>query len=493
MKRQPAKVNYFFGDVYRECGAVIKNVFEKWLERIGDYWENFVDQFLELKDSIGDIITFQAPFSGFFRSLFRSVTFGWSLAIFILNLVFTPIICSAFSLLYIIVMFFTMLLIYLFYTFVNFLDWTYRKIKKISSGCPACQTRFDLPIYVCPSCGVEHTRLIPSKYGILKRECECGSKIPTTFLNGRQKLEAICPNPECHAPLTGEANVQVWLPVLGGPSSGKTCLITMAISEIEKKIAVQNNLKFIYKTNTVDNRDDLYETNMNAIAQGYNPPKTDATADNMRLKYYQFNLDAPKSKVGNLISLCDMPGEVFRSDTDLAQIGLTNCDGFILVVDPLSIQEYRDELSKDDSFDAYAYGASDMPMDEVTTMLLSTLDNMLHKNGARVKKICAVVFTKLDIPGLEEKIGETAVNEYIALNKGADKAKATNAVCERFLLDYGEHNFLQVLKQKFTDVRFFTCAPLGHNEDGTQFNPIKVEESVLWLVDKKCPSLHFKV
>lgn len=385
-----------------------------------------------------------------------------------------------------------MLIIYLFFSLIRFIDWLFRKIKKISGGCPACQHRFDLPIYICPSCGVEHTRLIPSKYGILKRECECGAKIPTTFLNGRQKLDGICPH--CNSPLTDAgAHVEVWLPVLGGPSAGKTCFITMAISEIEKNVATQNKLKFTYKLNTVDNREDLYATNMNAISQGYNPPKTDATADNMQMKYYQFNLDPIKGNVGNFISLCDMPGEVFRSDTDLAQIGLTHADGFILVIDPLSIQEYRDELSKDGNFDAYAYGASDMPMDEVTTMLLSTLDNMLHKNGAVVKKICAVVFTKLDIPGLEEKIGETAVNNYITLNNGIDKAKATNAVCEQFLLDYGENNFLQVLKQKFTDFRFFTCAPLGHNENGTQFNPIRVEESVLWLADKKCPSLHFKV
>lgn len=491
MKSQPARVNYFFGDVYRESGAVIGNVFEKWVDRIGDYWEKFVDSFIGLKGSILDIITFEAPFSGFFRSLFHSVIFGWSLAIFILNLVFTPIVCASFTLLYIIVMALTMVLIYLFFTFVNFLDWTYRKIKKISSGCPACQQKFDLPIYICPSCGVEHTRLIPSKYGILKRECECGAKLPTTFLNGRQKLKGICP--KCSTPLTDAgAHVEVWIPVLGGPSSGKTCLITMSISEIEKNVARQNNLNFSYTPNVADNREDLYETNIEAITQGRIPPKT-IVAGNMQMKYYQFHLDPQKGNVGNFISLCDMPGEIFRSDTDLAQIGLTKADGFILVVDPLSVQEFREEMEKDADFDAYAYGASDMPMDEVTTMLLNTLDNMLHKTGMVVKKICAVVFTKLDIPGLEDKIGETAVNSYMASHKGVDKAKATNAVCEQFLLDYGETNFVQVLKQKFTDVRYFTCAPLGHVENGTQFTPIRVEESVLWLATKTCPSLHFKV
>ncbi len=492
MKTQPAQVNYFFGDVYKECGAVIKNVFEKWLDRMGDYWEKFVDNAGELKDGVLDIITFEAPISGFFRSLFRAVLFGWSLAILLLNVVFTPAICAVFSLLYIIVMTLTMFFIYLFFTFVNFLDWLYRKIKKISSGCPACQHKFDLPVYVCPSCGVEHSRLIPSKYGILKRECECGEKLPTTFLNGRQKLDGLCPH--CGAPLSDAgAHVEVWVPVIGGPSSGKTCLITMAISQIEKNVAPQYNLEFTYKPNVSDNREDLYETNMSAIEQGYTPPKTDASASNMQMKYYQFNLNPPKGNVGNFISLCDMPGEIFTSDTDLAQIGLTQADGFIVVLDPLSIQDYRDELAQDPSFDPYSYGASDMPMDEVTTMLLGTLDNMLHKNGARVKKVCAVVFTKLDIPGLEDKIGPAAVTNYMNSNKGADAVKATNAVCEKFLLDYGETNFVHVLKQKFTDVRFFTCAPLGHNQNGKQFTPVRVEDSVLWLIGKNCPSLKFKV
>lgn len=491
MKRQPAQINYFFGDVYRECGSVIRNVFEKWVDRIGDYWENFVDNFLELKESIGDIISFEAPISGFFRSLFRSVLFGWSLSLLILNIIFTPIICIAFSLLYVFIMLLTMTGIYLFYSFINFLDWTYRKIKKISSGCPACQHKFDLPVYLCPQCGVEHTRLIPSKYGILKRECECGAKIPTTFLNGRQKLEGICPH--CNTQLSDAgAHVEVWIPVLGGPSAGKTCLITQSIAQIEKQAPLFKH-NFSYKPNYTDNRDDLYETNITAIAQGYNPPKTIASADNMQMKYYQFNLDPVKGSVGNFISLCDMPGEIFRNDTDLAQIGLTQADGFILVVDPLSIQEYREELAIDTSFDAYAYGASDMPMDEVSTMLLSTLDNMLHKNGAKVKKTCAVVFTKMDIPGLEERIGQSAVNDYIAANKGMNVAKATNALCEKFLIDYGENNFVQVLKQKFNNVRFFTCSPLGHNEDGSQFTPVRVEEAVLWLATQKCPSLHLDI
>lgn len=496
MEKQPAKVNYFFGDVYRECGHVISSTFSKWRDRISDYWYKFKDSFFDLKDDLADVFTFEEPCSGFFKGLYHGALFGWNLAILLLNFIFAPIICMIFSALYIIFMALIMAGIYLVFSLVSFTDWVYRKIKHLSNGCPTCQEKFDLPVYVC-SCGAQHTKLVPSKYGIFHRICTgphgygCGRKLPTTFLNGRGKLKGMCPR--CGHDLTDAgAHKEIWIPVIGGPSSGKTCLITMTIKTIEEMAELSSNIEFDYQANVVDGRDDLFQANLQAINQGYLPDKTDATAGEKRMKYYQFNLRKKGSNHSSFISLCDMPGEVFApDDSELAQVGFLHSDAVMIVIDPLSIQDFREELmSEDPNFDPYAYSASDMPMDEFTSSLTQTLENMLSRINAKVFKTAAIVITKMDVPGLAELIGPDAVRAY-ALATRTDEVKATNALCEKFLMDHGESSFINRIHHNFQTYRFFTCTPLGHNADGTPFTPERVEDGLLWILSKTSPDIKF--
>lgn len=483
MKTQPAQVNYFFSSAFPECGAVIRNVFARWVDTLGDTWDDFCVSFGDLKDAILDVITFEAPITGFFKSLWYGLLFGLRAGIMVLNLVFTPLVCAGFSLFYLAVMLIVMGLIYVGFMLLSFVDFVYRSFRKISNGCPNpdCQQKIALPIYLCPDCGVEHTRLLPSKYGIWTRTCECGAKLPTTVLSGRSHLESLCPY--CNGELEIGAHTEIWIPVIGGPSAGKTCLINMAISQIDEEVAPACGLNFEYRPNG----DDLYEQNMQAIEAGYAPAKTSEG----KLKFYQFHLDSPKSDAGNFISLCDVKGELFSEDIG-GQLGFRNADGFIFVVDPLSIGDYRTELEDAGEVNVEDYRASEQPMDEVVGLLLTTLDNMLNITKGKIKPVVSVVFTKCDIPGLEEAIGATAVKNYMAANPEVDRLTAMNAVCERFLTQYGETNFIQQVKQRFSAVQFFTCSALGHNEDGTDFQPVAVEESVLWIVDKVSPTLNFK-
>ena len=96
----------------------------------------------------------------------------------------------------------------------------------------------------------------------------------------------------------------------------------------------------------------------------------------------------------------------------------------------------------------------------------------------------AVVFTKCDIPALKDKLSDAAVDAYMDSNPGTKRLDAQNAVCEKFLTDYDEVNFLNGLKSKFKTVQFFCCSSLGHNENGTPFVSTGVEEPVFWLLDR---------
>ena len=321
----------------------------------------------------------------------------------------------------------------------------------------------------------------PSKYGILKRKCECGKKLPTTFFNGRQKLQAVCPNPLCrHGLKDGGLHVDIAIPVVGGPSSGKTCLITMAISEIEK-LAPKLGLVFDYSPTD----DDDYHANSHSMTMGYVPDKT----SEYKMKFYQFHLTPKGVKNKNLISLCDVAGEVFSDYTALGnQIGYKHADAFLVVIDPLSIDSYVKELQG--TVNTSRYMASAMPIDEVLNLLTNTVENMLGKGQAekKLEQEVAVVFTKCDIPGLDDEIGASAIKRYMT-SHGVSDLEAQNQLCRAFLEKHDEHNFINAIYSKFKGVQFFTATSLGHVANGTSFTPNGVEMPVLWLIDKASKSV----
>ena len=137
----------------------------------------------------------------------------------------------------------------------------------------------------------------PSKYGVFKRKCQCGHKIPTTFFNGRQKLQAVCLR--CGTLLKdGGKHIDIVIPVVGGTSAGKTCFINMAISQIEMA-ALQNDLVFKYSPNAMDD----YATNKSSMQNGILPYKT----NDLRLRYYQFYLTATGVQIQNLFLYVMLP------------------------------------------------------------------------------------------------------------------------------------------------------------------------------------------
>ncbi len=361
---------------------------------------------------------------------------------------------------------------------VRLADFIYRKIKQISSKCPSCQNKFDLPVYICPSCGEKHEALYPNEEGIFKVPCSCGNMLPTTFFNGRQKLRSECPF--CGFSVRdGGMHVDIPIPVIGGASSGKTCFIHTAIMQLQKN---NYGLDFIYKKSKAF--DDDHEEVVRGMEQGFLPQKT----SDYRMRYYQFYLSPNNARVKNLVSLCDVAGETYDSHDEIGgQIGFKNATSFLIVVDPLSVAKYREEVcvSADD------YRASYKSMDEILSSLFITLENLNCSTIKTGKADVAVAFTKCDIPGLDEIIGKTAVRKYLQNHK-INEYDAQNAVCEKFLTDYEEANFLNTLKLKFRSIQFFTCSALGHVENGEAFTPQGVEEPVLWLLDKASPSVNLE-
>lgn len=483
MKKQPARLNYYFKDAYKELGNTISNTFSRCGDKISDAWDSFKDSFSDLWEDILDLIGFQ--FLTVFAALWHALVFGFHTGKLVFTAVLIPAFCLAFSCVQTVLVLVMMTFVYIGYMVFAFADWVYCQIKKVSTSCPKCQGKYALPTYVC-QCGAQHTKLVPSKYGILTRECECGRKLRTTFFNGRHKLPGkwICPT--CGYELGSPLQVDILIPVVGGPSSGKTCYISTVISQLNKSAESEYKLNFQYKENAALGDD--YLDNAAQMTNGRLPQKT----NDMRLRYYQFFLTPKGEKVKNLISICDVAGETYEHASEIGtQVGFKNAQAFLMLLDPLSIPHYREEVEK--SIDLRKYGASERPMEEVVDALIHILENMKcidskHSIDAHV----AVVFAKCDIPGLDKVIGEYAVAKYMRDNEGVTFYEAQNSVCENFLVEHEEENLLNTLKSKFTNIQFFTCSALGHVEDGTAFMPSGVEEPALWLMNKINSNIHLK-
>ncbi|MBQ8295337.1 MAG: hypothetical protein IJX87_02755 [Clostridia bacterium] len=506
MEKQPAYTNYFFKGGYVELGRTLANAFTRCGEDIADSWGLLCDAFFDLGNlkhiwyaflwcitfGNSDTASLEFEWSGFFYSFWALIKFCFALFKLLCVAVLTSVTTCLFSGVHIIILMTFFLIAYLFFGVIKLADVLYCGAKHISTSCPKCQKRYSLPAYVC-KCGRKHTRMVPSKYGIFKRTCLCGAKLSTTFFNGRHKMPGkyICPNANCGYDFGGGDKIlstSIAIPVVAGPSAGKTCYITMALSQLSKT-AGGLGLDFAYQENVALGDD--YKANIARIERCELPPKT----QDKRMRYYQFDLTPKGDKIRNIISICDVAGEAYESSADTgAQQGFKYADAFLMLVDPLSLEDYRKEVTETEGEAAVTkYGASMRAMDEVATTLVNALINMkCISQASMVNTDVAVVFTKCDIPGLDEKIGKKAVATYMANNPKATRFEAQNKVCEQFLLTYGGMNFLQGLTAQFKSIQFFTCSALGHSKDGQAFVAEGVEEPILWLIDKESDRIDLK-
>ena len=458
---QPAKVSYFFGKGYTDSINTIKESWSKNLYSAGE-------QFSEARDK--GLFTFSG---------------GMNLIAAISIFTFGSIITAVTTLIHVAVLLLVFACIYIGFSVLWFIDRLYIMINKIKNACPNpdCQASFLIPVYECPVCGAKHTKLVPGKYGILKRTCLCGTKLPTTFLNGRGKLKAYCP--KCDTALSGDtASRQYAFPVIGGPSVGKTCFINMAIDQIMNEIAPVNGweMRFISEIEEKD-----HDRAMKSLSQGVRLMKTEMDS----LTAYQLMLKLPNEKVNRRIYIYDISGEKFSSSSDVQNnLAYSYADGFIFIIDPLTLSQFAMEV--EDKIDLNAYGASSKDFEDILNIMLINLEKMFGlKDKDTVKRNLAVVINKLDIPTLEEKIGDPAVQQYLMndSNNCKNYIDARDAACRNFLEEYGAGNFVRTAEAKFKNVRYFTCSALGHNHEGQPYEGKNVVAPVMWLLQQSDSSI----
>lgn len=273
-------------------------------------------------------------------------------------------------------------------------------------------------------------------------------------------------------------------PVIGGPSVGKTCFINMAIDQMMSDVAPARSWEMSFISDTEEKDHALA---MKSLNQGVRLMKTELNS----LTAYQLMLKLPNEKIGRRIYVYDISGEMFSSSSDVQNnLAYSYANGFIFIIDPLTLNQFA--MDVEDKVDLNAYGASSKDFEDILNIMLINLEKMFGlKDKDTLKRNLAVVINKVDIPTLEEKIGEIAAQQYLAENAETCKSymDARDAVCRNFLEEYGAGNFVRTAEAKFKTVRYFTCSALGHNHEGQPYEGKNVVDPVMWLLQQADSSI----
>lgn len=458
---QPAKKSYFFDKGYTDLGNTIKGAWSRNGDSIKKYIENLQD--------LGD------------KSLIPKIFLATVNIIAIIAVVlFGSIITMSITAINIAVLLVFMAIVYVGFSVIWMVDRIYLYKKKIFTACHECKEKSLIPTYICPKCRAKHTNLTPGVYGILHRRCNCGEKLPVVFFNGRKNLEAECPN--CKHPLTDRESRPICIPVVGGRSVGKTAFITAFSKEFIESVAPSKGIEIEFYNSK---KEDIYKE----ITQDYVSGSTRMTArpqDVNQASSISFSFFVKHSLFSpeRLVHVYDIAGEVFTDNNENeVQKQYEYCQGIVLIVDPFAIPSIRykyEELLEPE--DIAGIGKAD-----INEIINSFLNKLREVTGLSDNKMAivplAVVISKIDSAGLEQDIGDMAVNKLMRLepDKFTDFYDTQDYLCRKFLKENDMESFLNNISIQFKNNRFFACSAIGHTRDKGKYEPKGVLPPMQWL------------
>lgn len=385
------------------------------------------------------------------------------------------------SLLFLIVQFFYILSGFFFLLFEKTVLYWY----KISVLCPKCNKKVTNPVYLCPKCNAEHVNLVPSiKYGIFKRKCSCGEKMPS-FLLGKKKLKAKCPH--CSGSIEPLEYSPHTIAFIGGKSVGKTFLrnvMSVSLSHIVNERAKRNTRKghsFFEKIacffhNWYANRycwrvhiPDAEKSKVNAIEddlrKGMRPNETQLGVSTPAIR---IDLKRGYRSIPERLYLFDAPGEAFtKEDYMNSYFYYESLQTLVIVIDPLSLPNINLQLANAKSI---KHISTESPHSCISKWLNSM--QRVHTDGdleVLQDVRCAIVITKVDMPEFN-KLSNLTVN-------------STSEECRSFL-EGNDARIISLVENHFREVNFFAVSCTGGKMEGTAFSPEGLDKLWEWILDK---------
>lgn len=318
------------------------------------------------------------------------------------------------------------------------IDSAYLRVRQIKVRCIACFERISYPAYLCPNlaCRETHWDIRSGRYGVLRRTCLCGQRMPTLLLFGSaRKLDAICSYRACKQPLEHRPGQEreIILPLFGSRGAGKTMLLYGIIKTLEESVRPGIQVSYA-NTDTKARMRDLDS----GLAKGVAVPATPAAEVS---KAYLLRLRIGRYR--RIVQLIDAAGELFydsQRSADLVYLGAAGT--FILVIDPLSIRDFWDRLP---AVTRERLSAHRSIAPHPQPVYQQTADRITEMGRQRAPRRLAIVFSRADLIGT-------------AFGPGAGTGDDVRKWAED---DLGLAGLIRGAESDFRDVALFHTAPFG--------------------------------
>jgi hypothetical protein len=348
------------------------------------------------------------------------------------------------------VLYIPLALLWLLLAFVGIrLYWIYRllftRITHVALHCPSCYSTLRQPIYLCASCEGEHPALHPSSYGVFAHRCRtCQTRLPTLDILGRERLKRICSS--CHrslSPILG-TGIPVHIPLIGGPATGKTSLLTGALTNL-CSLQLHSPIAFLDSA-----QEQIIATQWQRMIDGKAITPTEDIL-------HPALIVSVKSFIPQHIYFYDPSGEAFlASERILRHAYYTHASGLILLIDPATIPAFYRRRQGEELI-----GKIQAPGNRSISYIYERFMHAFESFAGlstkqRYTQPIAVVITRVDRFHLEKEIGRPAVRQLMARHPGRiTEAEATHKLVRAFLCDYDLENVVRDLEAHFTQVRYF--------------------------------------
>jgi GTPase SAR1 family protein len=431
--------SYFFGPGFHQIGITIK------------------DAFILLKEQSKKIIHFRERNSH--RPWYIKI---WIWIFFIVAFAATYVFgvawMSVFSITLASVITIGMFLFYIMFTMLWGIDRIVLAVKSIQSRCPNDKRISVVPVFICPNCGIEHKKLTPGPYGVFHIKCTCNTQLPTTFINGRSELKAICPY--CATELAASGASQYGIQLVGGVSAGKTTFLAafwhLFLEQQKKQQDVSNE---VFPIDAFNELEHWYQKGLSSA--------TSETNANMYSVIHK-----RKNKTPYQMTIYDIAGEAFtRLGSSIQQQQFNYCKGLVFVIDPT---------------------ASPNNVNDTCSGFISEFKGLKGKHSVKISNIpVVIIISKADLYANE--IGLPVINDLHRSNPNrfskdgiqGNLEITRNEVCREFLTNHKYENIINLLEGEYLNLQYFPVSAIGHTAvSGQPYQPWGVMEPVMWLISQ---------
>jgi hypothetical protein len=274
-------------------------------------------------------------------------------------------------------------------TVLRFVDSAVLRIKNIRMVCPKCYERVPYPAYECPgrACARRHRDVRPGRFGIVRRRCQCGTRMKTLLLFGSAQMDAYCPH--CGTSLEhrpGKAP-EIVLPFFGAAGAGKTRLLFSMVAQL-RLWSEEAGRRFVAELADTATADKLKNASK-WLSPGNATDKTSPELPRAYIVRLALSHDAW------LLHMFDAAGEFFYTPERTQELRYFNqAKTFILVIDPLSVEAFWDRLLPDQQAELKPVRSAAPSPDLAYQQAHQEIEAM----GVQLRKAhLAVVFSRADL------------------------------------------------------------------------------------------------